>query len=334
MIGQSAQAPSAVVTIRPHRFSPNPATTTDNAFQGTDPTRDEVSLASDAFREATAVADVLRAHGVRVHMFEDETSDRPDAVFPNNWFSTHAGGRIALYPMYSPSRRTERRPDVVRHLVETYRVQEVVDYSPLELDGTFLEGTGAMVLDHVDRVAYAARSNRANPDALHRFCSQFGYEPVVFDAADGAGQAIYHTNVLMCIASDVALVGLDLITDPARRALVEGRLRASGRRVVALDEQQVRDFAGNAIEVRGRRGRLLVMSRRAAASLSPTQRRTIEKSCPIVDVDVPTIELAGGSVRCMIAGVHLAPREVGSRRSARAGAVHGDVGAPGSLASV
>ncbi|ROS75384.1 citrulline utilization hydrolase CtlX [Cellulomonas sp. PhB143] len=313
----SAQAPSAVVLVRPHRFSPNPATTTDNAFQSTDPTRDAAALAADAYAEATGVADALRATGVRVHVFEDTDDHRPDAVFPNNWFSTHAGGRVALYPMYSPSRRTERRADVVDLLARTYRVQEVVDYSPLEHDDVFLEGTGAMVLDHLDRVAYTARSHRANPDALFRFCSQFGYEPLVVDAADGDGTPIYHTNVLMCIATDVALVGLDLITAPAQRRLVAERLRASGRRVVALDERQVREFAGNAIEVRGRRGRVLVMSTRAAASLTAPQRRAIERTTPILALDIPTIELAGGSVRCMVAGIHLSPRDVRPARASR-----------------
>lgn len=304
----SAQAPSAVVLIRPHRFAPNPATATDNAFQSVDPSRDTLALAADAHAEAGRVASALRSEGITVHLFEDEDSTRPDSVFPNNWFSTHPGGRVGLYPMFSPSRRTERRTDVIDTIKASYRVQEVIDYSALEHEEIFLEGTGAMVLDHLDRVAYTARSNRANPAALQRFCTQFGYEPVVFDAADDAGIAVYHTNVLMCIATDVALIGLELITSARQRDLLAHRLTASGREVIALSQRQVRDFAGNAIELRGRHGRLLAMSRRAERSLRPDQRRAIERSCPILALDIPTIELAGGSVRCMIAGIHLSAR--------------------------
>ena len=177
----------------------------------------------------------LEAHGVRVHLFEDDGSgDTPDAVFPNNWFSTHAGGHVAIYPMYSPNRRRERRTDVIEMLKAEYRVQDVIDYSGLEADGVFLEGTGAMVLDHVARVAYTAASNRAHAVALERFCTHFNFEPMAFDTADAQGRAVYHTNVLMCVATEFALVGLDLITDPARRQAVQARLEETGRTVIAL----------------------------------------------------------------------------------------------------
>jgi hypothetical protein len=311
----SAQAPAAVVLIRPHRFAPNPATAADNAFQSIDPSRRPAAVAADAYSEVTAVVAALRSEGVTVHLFEDEDSTRPDSVFPNNWFSSHPGGRVALYPMFSPSRRTERRADVIETIKASYRVQELIDYSALEHEGTFLEGTGAMVLDHLDRVAYTCRSNRADPAALQRFCAQFGYEPLVFDAADDAGVAVYHTNVLMCIATDVALVGLDLIPSARQREVVADRLAASGREVIALSHQQIRDFAGNAIELRGRHGRVLAMSRRAERSLRPDQRREIERSCPILALDIPTLELAGGSVRCMIAGIHLSRRPAPVRES-------------------
>lgn len=304
----SAQAPSAVVLVRPNRFAPNPATALDNAFQGLDLTRSGVMLAADAFAEAGAVAATLREHGVTVHLFEDDDGLRPDSVFPNNWFSTHPGGRIAIYPMFSPSRRTERRADVIEELKRLYRVQEIVDYSAFEHDGVFLEGTGAMVLDHLDRVAYTARSHRADPLALQRFCAGFGYEPFVFDATDERGMPIYHTNVLMCIATDIALVGLDLVRSEIQQEALVDRLEASGRSVIPLSTTQIREFAGNAIELRASSGRILAMSARALRSLTSTQRESIERNCPIVALDIPTIELAGGSVRCMIAGVHLAPR--------------------------
>lgn len=301
----SVQAPSAVVLVRPRHFTPNGATAVDNAFQSEDASRSAGQIASDAYDEVTRVAAALEAAGVRVHLFDDEASDRPDAVFPNNWLSTHQGGRLAVYPMFSPSRRSERRTDIVELLKRQYRVQDLIDYSGLEYDDIFLEGTGAMVLDHSNRVAYVARSNRADPLALERFCTHFGYEPMAFDAVDVAGTRIYHTNVMMCIATDFALIGLDMILDARRRTEVAERLTEPGRALVELSHEQVAAFAGNAIELQGRGGRILAMSTTAAGSLRADQRAVIERSARIVALDVPTIELAGGSVRCMIAGIHL-----------------------------
>lgn len=306
----STQAPRAVVLIRPHHFFPNPATAADNAFQSPAPT-DGATLAVRARDEVTAAAERLEEHGVTVHLFEDEAVDHPDSVFPNNWFSTHAGGHIAIYPMHSSSRRGERRSDVIELLKRRYRVQDVVDYSGLEYDDVFLEGTGAMVLDHASRVAYTVRSNRANPVALERFCTNFGYEPMVFDATDELGAPIYHTNVMMGIATEFAMIGLSMIPDERRRTEVVERLSTDGRAIIELSPEQVRSFAGNVLELRGSAGRILAISARGLASLDDAQRATIEQSCTIVPLSVPTIELAGGSVRCMLAGVHLDPRPAG-----------------------
>lgn len=307
MPAHSVQAPCAVVMVRPHRFTPNPATVVDNSFQKP-LTGASSELAQTAFQEVTIAAERLRAEGVQVHLFEDTGDDTPDSVFPNNWFSTHAGGHLALYPMYSPSRRRERRADVVEMLKQHYRVQDVIDYSGLEPDGLYLEGTGAMVLDHLARVAYVARSNRADPVALERFCTHFNFEPMVFDTADEQGLPIYHTNVLMCVATDFALVGLGMLSDATRAQQVRDRLEQSGRQVIELSNAQVHEFAGNALELGSPRERLLAMSQRGVQSLEPSQIRAIERSCRIVGLCVPTIELAGGSVRCMLAGIHLAAR--------------------------
>lgn len=304
----SPQAPSAVVAIRPTRFRVNPETAADNAFQSTTPDAGGVDLAARAFDEVTVVAETLTRHGVTVHLFDDEGDTTPDSVFPNNWFSTHAGGHIALYPMFSPNRRLERRPDVIELLKREYRVQDVIDYSGLEHDGLFLEGTGAMVLDHLDRVAYVCTSNRADPVALERFATHFNFEPMAFAARDENGVAVYHTNVLMCLGTDFALAGFDHIVDPARRREVEDRLRESGRELIRLDPGQVREFAGNAIELTGAAGRILALSQRARRSLRPDQIAVIERTAELVALPVPTIELAGGSVRCMLAGIHLSRR--------------------------
>ncbi|MGB7450417.1 MAG: arginine deiminase-related protein [Ornithinimicrobium sp.] len=311
----STQAPSAVLLIRPHHFAPNPATAIDNAFQSLDPSRDAAQIASDAWTEVTGVAEALTREGVRVHVFENEQATHPDSVFPNNWFSTHAGGYVAIYPMHSQSRRIERRSDIVEMLKRNYRVQEVTDYSGLEYDQIFLEGTGAMVLDHVNRLVFAARSNRANPMALERFCTRFGYESLVFEALDSGGQQIYHTNVMMCIATHFVIIGVDMVSGRTRREEVVAAIEDSGRELIALRSDQIHEFAGNAIELHTPSGHILVMSRRARACLDSAQVEVIERSCRIVDVQVPTIELAGGSVRCMLAGIHLTPR-----RSAPTGA--------------
>src|SRR5690606_25439683 len=206
-------------------------------------------------------------------------------------------------PRPAPNRRLERRQDILEVLKTSYRVQSIVDYSGLEHDGIFLEGTGAMVLDNDERVAYVARSNRADPIALERFCTNFGYEPMVFDAADPSGTPIYHTSVLMCIATDFVLAGFSMMQPDARRDEIMERLSAGGRELIDLDFDQITEFLGNAIELRGRDGRILAMSSRAEAALRPEQRAVIERSAKIVAVPVPTIELSGGSVRCMIAGI-------------------------------
>ena len=302
----SAQAPSAVVMVRPHHFTVNTETAADNRFQLSTDWSDE--LASRAFDEITLAAETLESHGVTVHLFEDNGIDAPDSVFPNNWFSTHAGGHIAIYPMKAPSRRRERRSDVIEMLKQNYRVQDVIDYSGLEPDGIFLEGTGAMVLDHIDRVAYAARSDRTDPIALERFCTHFNFEPMVFDARDGDGVPIYHTNVLMCVATGFAVIGTGMITDARRRNEVVARLQRSGRDIVHLSNAQIDSFAGNAIELQGKESRILALSTTALAALGDDQRATIEADARIVALDIPTIERAGGSVRCTLAGIHLTPR--------------------------
>ena len=307
MLSASQQAPGAVVLVRPHRFRPNPLTAEDNKFQAVDAgLRRDVSAA--AFHASSAAAARLADAGIAVHVFDDESTAHPDSVFPNNWFSTHSDGRVAVYPMYAANRRGERRPDIIEFLKSAYRVEEVIDYSALELDGIHLEGTGAMVLDHVARIAYTARSRRADPRLLNRFCRTFSYEPMMFDALDDQGTPIYHTNVMMCVASDFALICLDAIADD-RRDEVADRLRTCGKTVVPLTQEQVRSFAGNAIELQGSGPRrLLALSTTAARSLTAAQREVIEASCDLLPLDVSPIELAGGSIRCMIAGVHLAPR--------------------------
>lgn len=304
----SVQAPAAVVMVRPHSFSPNLETAADNAFQSTDG-RAPHQIAAAAGLEFDEAVSQLGSAGVKIHVFNQlADQDTPDCVFPNNWFSTHAGGHVAIYPMFAASRRRERRWDIIELLKSRFRVQDVIDYSGLEADGLALEGTGAMVLDHVARVAYTAQSNRADPVILERFCTNFNFEPMVFQAQDRTGSAIYHTNVMMTVATDFALVCLDMIVDQQRRAEVVRRLEESGRDVIALSHEQIAEFAGNALELKGRDGLVLALSARAEQSLDGDQKTLIRQSAALLPISIPTIEMAGGSVRCMLAGVHLSQR--------------------------
>lgn len=301
------QAPSAVVMILPHHFCPNEETLQDNSFQST-LAFDKVKIKKQAFEQVSTAIKTLETEGVIVHKFEDEGEETPDSVFPNNWFSTHAGGHVAIYPMYAKNRRKERRIDIIELLKKQYRVQDVIDYTGLEYDDIYLEGTGAMVLDHSERVAYAIKSNRANSHALERFCSHFNFEPMVFNAKDKTGIAVYHTNVLMCIGSDFVMAGFDMMSDDKRRTEIIQRFESAGKRVIYLTEKQINAFCGNALELQGSSGRILALSTTAHAALTLEQIAKLEQSVKLVPLNVSAIELAGGSIRCMLAGIHLSKR--------------------------
>ena len=295
--------------IRPYRFHPNPETAADNAFQQAVAEGEMPAISAAAQREFDAAVETLRASGVTVHVVDDTaTPEKPDAVFPNNWFSTHHDGRVALYPMYSAARRRERRHDLIDELRKHYRIADVVDYSSCEEQGQCLEGTGSLVLDHVNKIAYASLSHRTHPDVLKRFCDDFGYEPVTFRSQSADGRPVYHTNVVMCVGSDFAIVGTEMIPLESERVGVQNLLEATGHEVVEVTPDQISEFAGNAIELHNAKGeKLLVLSSRAAAALADEQRSTIEGYARLVPLRLPTIELAGGSARCMIATVHLPP---------------------------
>jgi hypothetical protein len=300
------QSTNAVVMIRPHRFYPNPETALDNAFQQEFVADAPDTISARAQAEFDCAVETLSAAGVVVHVFEDTpTPAKPDAVFPNNWFSTHHDGRVALYPMHTPSRRPERRLDLIERLRERYRVTEVVDYSPYEKRGLYLEGTGSLVLDHVHRIAYVSLSRRADREPLEKFCADFAYEPLTYTSSGDDGRPIYHTNVMMCLGSQFALVGLEMIDDPAQRERVRARLEETGKTIIALDRNQIANFAGNALELRNEQDKLLVLSARAAAHLTGEQRATLERFARLLPLSLPTIEFAGGSARCMLATIHL-----------------------------
>ena len=304
-----AQSTNSVLMIRPRRFYLNPETAADNAFQARlDCAVD--SLSTVARKEFDAALQTLRAAGVNVRVFEDTAEpERPDAVFPNNWISTHHDGRIVLFPMYSALRRRERRQDIVGELRKDYRVNEVIDYSAFEEQGCCLEGTGSLVLDHLNKIAYVSLSNRSNPKVIRRFANDFSYESVTFTSIGSDGQPIYHTNVMMCIGTAFALVGLETIRNKAERQQVRARLERSDKDIVELSLDQIANFAGNASELHDTHGeKLLVLSDRAIRALTEEQRARLTRSVRLVPLELSTIELGGGSARCMIATIHLAPR--------------------------
>jgi hypothetical protein len=303
------QSTSSVLMIRPCRFYPNPETSTDNAFQR-DANRDLEALTLVARNEFDTAVQTLRVAGVSVHVFEDTTEpEKPDAIFPNNWISTHHDGRIALFPMYSALRRRERRQDIVEELRKHYRVTEVIDYSAFEDENCYLEGTGSLVFDHLNKIAYVSLSNRSNPKMIQRFADDFSYEPVIFTSIGPDGEPIYHTNVMMCIGTAFAMVGLEMIPNKAERQQVRARLEKTGKEIVELSADQIANFAGNAIELHNKDGaNMLVLSSRAGRALAEEQRERLIRHARLVPLELPTIELGGGSARCMIATIHLPPR--------------------------
>lgn len=296
-----SQSSNIVVMVRPHHFASNPETMGDNAFQSL--AKDGVNVAEAAYNEVTEAVSKLREYGVQVHLFEDETTETPDSVFPNNWFSTHASGELVLYPMYCESRRKERRPDIIEFLRNEYGYQQLIDLSPQENDGAFLEGTGSIVFDHEHKLAYAARSKRMHESALKALCLKLNYEPVAFDATSRDGKPVYHTNVLMAVGSEFVMASAEMIRDDKERRRFMDTVAANGKELVQLTENQIEHFAGNTLELEADGRKLLVISETAYKALSADQIQKLEKWVTLVPIKVPTIELGGGSIRCMLAQI-------------------------------
>ena len=306
---KESQLASAVLMIRPAGFESNPETAESNRFQGKTaaPPAEQQAAALEEF-EALAMA--LEGCGVSVLRFDDTTEPHtPDAIFPNNWVSFHADGSVVLYPMEAPSRRQERRPDIIDSLVSDYgyAVRQVIDLSHHEDAGHFLEGTGSMVLDRVNHVAYASLSTRTHLDPLGEFAQRMDYDIVAFDATDKSGTPIYHTNVLMNIGEELAVICDEAISKDEQRTAVLERLTQTGHRIVSLSFDQLESFAGNMLELKSESGdRIIAMSAHARQALSDSQREIIGENATILSTAIDNIERsAGGSVRCMLAEVHL-----------------------------
>jgi len=302
----SSQVTDTLLMIQPVRFGFNPQTAGNNAFQS--PETGQGDPQSSALAEFDAFVEVLRAAGVHVIVVTDRLeAPQPDSIFPNNWFSTHASGQVFLYPMYAPNRRAERRLDILQELTLTHGLDLglIVDLSPNELRGRYLEGTGSMVLDRVTRRIYACRSIRTDELLVKEFAATFGYGLELFDATDADGQPIYHTNVLMHVGDKIAVICLEAIAENQRDPLCQA-LEADGKQIIPITRAQMGHYAGNMLEVRGGDTSYTVMSQQALDALEPAQRLAMEQYTPILASPLDTIErLGGGSARCMMAEVFL-----------------------------
>ncbi|MCG2431496.1 citrulline utilization hydrolase CtlX [Aequorivita xiaoshiensis] len=299
--------------IRPVAFRMNEETAVNNFFQE-DLALKNAEINANAQLEFDAFVEKLRAVGVRVIVENDiKEMDTPDSIFPNNWISFHQNGDIGLYPMFAENRRRERREEILERLEkEGFVINNIYDYTSAEDEGVFLEGTGNLLLDRVNKKAYCALSPRAHEELLIEFCEDFEYTPVIFTAnqtVDAKRLPIYHTNVMMCLAEDFCVICLDTIDDAKEKKNVLFHLKQDGKKVIAITEEQMHHFAGNMLQVQGKDKKYLVMSTAAHESLTNEQISEIEKHCEILSSDLTTIETCGGgSARCMMAEVFL-PKE-------------------------
>jgi hypothetical protein len=294
--------------IRPVRFAFNEQTAGSNAFQDPEAARNAVEVQEKALHEFDAMVNGLRNLGVDVTVIEDTPEPHtPDAIFPNNWVSFHANGTVCLYPMFAPNRRLERREDIISHLQKKFTVNQTLDFTSYETARQFLEGTGSLVLDRMNRIAYACLSPRTSPEILVEFARKMDYQVVSFTSTDENGKKIYHTNVVMCVGDRFAVICAESIIDDTERAHVLQTLKQTGKDVIEISMEQLKRFAGNMLQVQNKSGEnILVMSTQAYRSLLPQQLKTLEKYNQMFYTDLYTIESnGGGSARCMMAEVHL-----------------------------
>lgn len=303
------QTTNSVFLVRPANFGFNVETAVSNVFQNKMSEKEEV-IQSKVLKEFDAFTSTLRSKGVNVFVFDDTpTPVKPDAIFPNNWISLHSNGKVILYPMCTPNRRIERRQDIIDSLAKKFKIAEVIDLSGSEADNKFMEGTGSIVFDHTNRIAYACLSPRTDKDVFLEVCRILQYKSVYFYSRDKSGKEIYHTNVVMCVGKGFAVICLESITDRKERENVVEMLTGTGNQIIDISFEQMVSFAGNMLAIRSNDGKeLLVMSQTSYDSLTKNQRETLEKFCELVPLSINTIEtIGGGSARCMIAEIFLQP---------------------------
>lgn len=306
------QTTNSILMIRPVAFRMNEQTAVNNYYQKVLENTTPSTVNAKAQNEFDAFVEKLRKVGVNVIVVEDTLDpDTPDSIFPNNWISFHENGDVTLYPMFAENRRAERREDILDILEDKgFVINEIMDYTSAEEDGFFLEGTGSIVLDRDNGKAYCALSPRADEELFIEFCEDFDLAPVIFEAyqtVNGERKHMYHTNVMMCIAETFAVICADCIDDKQERKMVLDNLKADGKDIILVTEDQVNNFAGNMLQVKGKDDkRYLVMSNSAYQSLTKAQIHKIEQHCEILHANLDTIEACGGgSARCMMAEVFL-----------------------------
>lgn len=303
------QTTDTVLMIEPIAFGYNAETAKNNYFQVEQTGSD---IQSKALAEFNTFVEKLREKGINVITIKDTLDPHtPDSIFPNNWVSFHKDGKVVLYPMFASNRRVERREDIIESIQEQgFEVVEVDDWSFSETQGHFLEGTGSMIFDHDNKIAYGSVSLRLDEKLFREFCTKYGFAPVVFHSFQTVGTErlpIYHTNVMMCVADRFVVICLDCIDDELEREKVVETIKGSGKEIIEISEEQMQQFAGNMLQVQNKEGeKFLVMSQTAYQSLSSEQVAAIEKYCEIIYSDLNTIEVnGGGSARCMLAEVFL-----------------------------
>ncbi len=294
-----------ILLVRPTGFGFNEQTALSNTFQNRMDDSAEM-IRKKSLREFEEFDKRLRENGIDTFVFEDkEPPAKPDAVFPNNWISMHEDGAMVLYPMCAPNRRIERSKVLIDKLRKTFKITRVLDFTAYENENRFLEGTGSIIFDHQNRVAYACLSPRTDEKLFPEVCEELKYKPIAFHSVDENNIPVYHTNVMMCVAPEFAVICLESINDPDEKPMVIRSLESTGKEVVAIGFSQMNAFAGNMLAVKNRYGQqLLAMSKSAYDCLTSDQKSTLEKYCQLLPFDVKTIEtLEGGSVRCMMAEI-------------------------------
>ena len=291
--------------VRPYQFYFNQQTAANNFFQSNINIENANEL---AIAEFDAMVDKLRAHQIKVNVVQDtKDPSTPDSIFPNNWVSTHEGGTLCLYPMFAQNRRAERKSTVIDFLQSNYQIQNILDLTDLEKEGKFLEGTGSMVLDHQNKLAYGCLSERLDKNAFNEWCEKMQFKAIAFKAVDDKAQPIYHTNVMMCMGNQFVVICLESIPNEQEKQLVLESFKKSNKEVITISQDQLNHFAGNMLQVFDTNEKPhLIMSEQAYNSLKTEQVNSLEKYNPILPISIPTIEaLGGGSTRCMMAEIYL-----------------------------
>ena len=294
-----------ILMVRPYQFYFNQQTAANNFFQSNINIENANEL---AIAEFDAMVDKLRAHQIKVNVVQDtKDPSTPDSIFPNNWVSTHEGGTLCLYPMFAQNRRAERKSTVIDFLQSNYQIQNILDLTDLEKKGKFLEGTGSMVLDHQNKLAYGCLSERLDKNAFYEWCDKMQFKAISFKAVDDKAQPIYHTNVMMCMGDQFVVICLESIPNEQEKQIVLESFKKSNKEVIEISQDQLNHFAGNMLQVFDTNEKPhLIMSEQAHTSLHPAQVKSLEKYNPLLPISIPTIEaLGGGSTRCMMAEIYL-----------------------------